>query len=176
MREMAEAETGSKLSLTASGAPIGTVEDLEYGSGGGTTALGRRRSLAEAAWVGPWRPDLEVGDSSSDNMVGGGFTPAHLSDPWDSTSPAMKRDWATEDRIEDTSRPGPMGDDERARLRQSASDDAGSPPYQHLPLRSASEMSAAQRAAADSVAAAAASAPLQPGRQLYGAPVYPGGR
>ncbi|GAA5863959.1 hypothetical protein JCM3774_004433 [Rhodotorula dairenensis] len=150
LREMAETETGSKLSLAESGAPLGTTDDLEYGSGGGT-ALGRRRSLAEAAWDGPWRPDLEL-DRDEDHHTD---SPRHhltaLSDPWDSTSPAMKRDWEAEDRrIEDVAQV--PADPESRRLRADdesggyEGDDAG--PYRHLPLRSASEMSAAQRAAA----------------------------
>lgn len=169
---MAEVETGSKLSLAESGAPLGTTDDLEYGSGGGT-ALGRRRSLAEAAWDAPWRPDLELGDDAD--------SPRHLaalSDPWDSTSPAMKRDWqaALEDRrIEHTARPmeaaaatgaaarpypeprrlrAATGDEEEEDGAQNGAQD-GAYPYRHLPLRSASEMSAAQRAAAAAVAAAA---------------------
>ena len=176
---MSETETSSKLTLAESGASLGTANELEYGSGGGTS-LGRRRSLAEAAWDASWRPDLEIGHGhghDGDGYLGAGdSSPRHLTaieDPWDSSSPAMKRDWTTDDRIEDVSRsarrdrhedqdqdPRP----ESRRLRAGSGSDGGesddnaasSLPYHPLPLRSASEMSAAQRAAAAAVAAAAA--------------------
>ncbi|GAA5964087.1 hypothetical protein JCM8115_005335 [Rhodotorula mucilaginosa] len=177
LRDMSETETSSKLSLAESGAPLGTGDELEYGSGGGTT-LGRRRSLAEAAWDASWRPDLEIGHGHGhgDNYLGAGdSSPRHLAaieDPWDSSSPAMKRDWTTDDRIEDVSRPprrdrkdDQVPNPESRRLRAASGSDGGesddnaassSSPYHPLPLRSASEMSAAQRAAAAAVAAAAA--------------------
>ncbi|GAA5987927.1 hypothetical protein JCM10908_007273 [Rhodotorula pacifica] len=174
LREMAEADTGSKLSLAEAGAPLGAADELEYGSGG-RNSLGRRRSLAEAAWDSTWRPDLEVGNGNEDS-------PRHLaaaSDPWDSTSPAMKRDWAEDEhRIEDVNRGGDRPHETRRLRADSAvggASDEDTPPYQPLPLRSASEMSAAQRAAADAVAAAAAGAGGRPAtnqQQMYGGPVY----
>lgn len=185
LRDMSETETSSKFSLAESGAPLGTADELEYGSGGGTS-LGRRRSLAEAAWDASWRPDLEIGHGhghGGDSYLGAGdSSPRHLAaieDPWDSSSPAMKRDWTTDDRIEDVSRSArrdrneDLNQDrdpypESRRLRAGSGSDGGesddnedknaasSSPYHPLPLRSASEMSAAQRAAAAAVAAAAA--------------------
>lgn len=163
MRDMAEAETGTKLSLAEAGVPTGNA-DLEDAAGRHENPLGRRRSLAEAAWDGEWRPDLDAPTHADED------SPRYLatSDPWDSTSPAMRRDW-TDSRPEDR---------QQARRLRSASpganpfEDDREQQYSHLPLRSASELSAAQKAAAASVAAAAGSGPQQSSRQLYGAPLY----
>lgn len=160
---MAEAETGTKLSLAEAGVPTGNA-DLEDAASRHENPLGRRRSLAEAAWDGEWRPDLDVPVHADED------SPRYLatSDPWDSTSPAMRRDW-TDSRPEDR---------QQARRLRSASpganpfEDDREQQYSHLPLRSASELSAAQKAAAASVAAAAGSGPQQSSRQLYGAPLY----